>query len=179
VKKEDKTQLVGELAGLFETNKTVYLFDYNKMTVAQATDLRKALRKQGAALKIVKNRLAVRSLPGGAAEGLRKAFRKPTAVAYTAGDPIALAKALKEFQVVQKVLVLKGGLAEGIYFGPERFDELVRLSSRRDLLAKVGYLMAAPLTGFLRVFQAPLGHVGILLNQLKDKKLASEQAHEA
>ncbi|MBN1938779.1 MAG: 50S ribosomal protein L10 [Candidatus Aminicenantes bacterium] len=170
MKKDIKAQRIDEIKGLFEKNGTYYLFNYNKMTVAQATALRKNLRKQGSALKIVKNRLALRSVPEPLAGDLKPVFRTPTAVAYTDGDAVALAKALKEFQVANKVLALKGGVVEGIFIGPERFDEIVRLPGRMDLLARVGGLMAAPLSGFLRCLQAPMGSFGILLNQLKNKK---------
>ena len=101
---------------IFRDNPTLYLFDYTKMTVAQATALRKALRKQGASLKVVKNRLALRAMGDVVPADLKPAFRKPTAVAYTAADPIALAKTVKEFSVQTKVMVLKGGLVEGHLF---------------------------------------------------------------
>ena len=170
MKKDVKAQRIDELKGLFGANGTYYLFNYNKMTVAQATALRKNLRRQGSALKIVKNRLALRSVPEPLAGELKPVFSKPTAVAFTNGDAVVLAKALKEFQAQNKVLILKGGVVEGVFVGPERFDEIVKLPGRTDLLAKVGGLMAAPLSGFLRCVQAPLGNIGILLNQLKAKK---------
>jgi large subunit ribosomal protein L10 len=170
MKKDVKAQRIDELKGLFDKNGTYYLFNYNKMTVAQATALRKNLRKQGSSLKIVKNRLALRSVPEPLAGNLKPVFRTPTAVAFTDGDAVLLAKALKEFQIANKVLVLKGGVVEGAFVGPERFDEIVKLPGRMDLMARFAGLMAAPLTGFLRCFQAPLGNVGVLLNQLKTKK---------
>jgi large subunit ribosomal protein L10 len=170
VNKETKSARVEEMKQIFAGHGTFYAFNYNKMTVAQATDLRRTLRKQGAALKVVKNRLALRSLRDGLPDDLRKAFRQPTAIVYTAGDAIALARTLKEFQAANKVLVLKGGVIEGSYFPSQRFDEITKLASRPELLAKVGYLTAAPLQRFLRALQAPLAHLGILLNQLKDKK---------
>jgi large subunit ribosomal protein L10 len=170
MKKNVKAQRIDELKGLFDKNGTYYLFNYNKMTVAQATILRKNLRKQGSSLKIVKNRLALRSVPEPLAGDLKPVFRKPTAVAFTEGDAVLLAKTLKEFQIQNKVLVLKGGVVEGAFVGPERFDEIVKLPGRMDLMAKFGGLMASPLSGFLRCLRAPLGNVGILLNQLKTKK---------
>jgi large subunit ribosomal protein L10 len=170
VDKETKTARIGELAEIFAGHGTVYAFSYNKMTVAQATDLRRLLRKQGSRLKIVKNRLALRSLGDGLPADLRTAFRLPTAIAFTAGDPIALARTLKDFQTANKVLVLKGGLVEGIYFAPARFDEITKLASRTELLGKVGYLMAAPLQRFLSALRAPLAHLGLALDQLKGRK---------
>ncbi len=99
------------------------------MKVSQATALRKSLRTQGASLKVVKNRLALRALAESVPAELRPAFRKPTAVAYTSADPIALAKTVKEFAASTKAIALKGGLVEGIYFAPERFDEIVKLAA--------------------------------------------------
>jgi large subunit ribosomal protein L10 len=170
MKKETKTTRIDELNSLFRDNPTIYLFDYTKMTVAQATALRKTLRKQGASLKVVKNRLALRAMGDVVPADLKPAFRKPTAVAYTAADPIALAKAVKEFSVQTKAMALKGGLVEGIYFGAERFDEVVKLVSRHAQLGKIGALMASPLIKLLRTLQAPLLNVGLLMGQLKDKK---------
>lgn len=170
MKKETKTLRIDELGAVFAAHKTIYLFDYTKMKVSQATALRKRLRAQGASLKVVKNRLALRALAESVPADLRPAFRKPTAVAYTAADPIGLAKTVKEFAASTKAIALKGGLVEGIYFAPERFDEIVKLAPRADLLAKVAVLMAAPLQKLLRTLQAPLSQTGALLGQLKDKR---------
>ena len=170
MKKDVKAQRIDELKGLFDKNGTYYLFNYNKMTVAQATALRKNLRKQGSALKIVKNRLALRSVPEPLAGALKPVFRTPTAVAYTNGDAVVLAKALKEFQAANKVLALKGGVVEGAFVGPERFDEIVKLTSRDELLGKVAFMMAYPMSRFLRTLQAPLATMGRMWSLLKDKK---------
>jgi large subunit ribosomal protein L10 len=170
VKKETKILRIDEMSAVFGANKTLYLFDYTKMKVSQATALRKTLRKQGASLKVVKNRLALRSLAESVPAELRPAFRRPTAVAYTSADPIALAKTVKEFAASTKAIALKGGLVEGIYFAPERFDEIVKLASRQVLLGKIGMMMASPLVKLLRTLQAPLSQAGVLLSQLQDKK---------
>jgi len=172
MKREQKTARVGELADLLKSNDTFFLFDYNKMTVAQSVALRKTLRKQGSLLKVVKNRLALRALKAEFPDDLKAAFRKPTALACTAADPILLAKALKDFAVRNKVLVMKGGVVQGRYFPAERFEEITKLGSREALLSKFGFMMAHPLTKLLRTLQAPLVKTGLLLSQLKDKKTA-------
>ena len=172
MKRQTKETRVREIDEIFKANDTFILFDYNKMSVAQSVALRKTLRKQASGLKMVKNRLALRALKSEFPDTLRGAFRKPTALAYTAADPILLAKTLRDFSVQNKVLVVKGGVLQGQSFGAERFPEITKLVGRKELLGKIGYLMAAPLTGFLRAFQAPLGNLGILMGQLKDKKQA-------
>lgn len=170
MKRENKQERINELKDLFKSNDTFYLFDYNKMTVAQSADLRKTLRKHGSSLRVVKNRLALRALKKEFPETLKGSFRNPTAVACTAADPIVLAKALKDFAVQNKILVMKGGVVQGQYFGAERFDEIPRLVSREALLGKIGYFMAYPLMRLLRTWQAPMANLGSVLGQLKDKK---------
>jgi large subunit ribosomal protein L10 len=144
--------------------------DYKRMTVAQAVDLRKTLRKNGYAYKVIKNRLALRALGEKCPEALRPYFQKPTAIAFAAEDPIQLAKILRDFSNQGKILAVKGGVVEGHYLAAERFDEISKLSSRADLMARFARLMAAPLVEFLRTLQAPLSSFGNLLNQLKIKK---------
>jgi large subunit ribosomal protein L10 len=170
VKRETKEIRIHEVSEIFKANNTFYVFDYKNMTVAQSVDLRKTLRRNGSSLKIVKNRLALRALRAEFPAEFKSSFRNPTAVAYTAADPLALARLLKDFAAQNKVLIMKGGLVEGHYFPAARFEEIVKLASRRQLLGKVGYLMAYPLMQLLRTWQAPLTSVGSLLSQLKNKK---------
>ena len=170
MKREQKSERIGQVADVLKSNDTFFLFEYNKMTVAQAVTLRKTLRKQGSALKVVKNRLALRALKAEFPDDLKAAFRKPTAMAYTAADPILLAKTLREFSVQNKILVMKGGIVQGRYVPAERFEEITKLASREALVGKIAVMMAHPLTKLLRTLQAPLVNTVLLLSQLKDKK---------
>jgi len=170
VKKESKQPIVDTLAGLFDANSTYYLVDFKRMKVAQAVELRKLLRKNAFTYKVIKNRLALRALGEKCPESLRPFFQKPTAIAFADKDPILLAKILKDFSNQGKILAVKGGRVEGQPMPAERFDEITRLGSRRDLLGKVGYLMANPMHRLMRTLQAPLGNVGILLGELKKTK---------
>ena len=170
MKKEDKQPIVETLGRLFETNDTYYLIDFKRMTVAQAVELRKTLRKSGYAYKVIKNRLALRALGEKCPEALRPIFQKPTAVAFADKEPVALAKILKDFSNQGKILAVKGGQVEGQILPAARFDEVTKLGSRQALLGKVGYLMANPLHRLMRTLQAPLGNLGILLGELKKTK---------
>ena len=170
MKKETKGEIVKALEGAFDANSTYYLVDFKRMKVSQAVELRKLLRKNAFGYKVVKNRLALRALRDRCPEGLKPFFEKPTAIAFAANDPIGLAKVLKDFSAQGKVLAVKGGVVEGQYMAAERFDEITRLSSRTDLIGKIGFLMASPLVRLMRTLQAPLGNMGSLLGQLSTKK---------
>jgi large subunit ribosomal protein L10 len=170
VKRDVKARSIKNLEEDFGQRKTIYLLDYTGMKVAQAVALRKLLRKNSYEFKVVKNRLALRALKDDMPSGLRSFFQKPTAVALAADEPVKLARMLKDFSVQNKVMAFKGGLFEGQLLPAERFDEVCRLSSRQDLLGKVGYLMAFPLMQVLRTWQAPLSQMGRLLSQFQEKK---------
>lgn len=170
MKKEVKQPIVKTLERLFETNGTYYLVDFKRMKVSQSVELRKVLRKNAFTYKVIKNRLALRALGERCPESLRPLFQKPTAVAFAPKDPIQLAKILRDFSNQGKVLAVKGGQVEGQYLAPGRFDEICKLTSRDDLVGKIGFLMANPLHRLMRTLQAPLGNVGVLLGELKKTK---------
>jgi large subunit ribosomal protein L10 len=170
VKKETKTRIVKGLEDDFAGHGTFYLVDFKRMNVSQSVDLRKLLRKSAYRYRVVKNRLALRALQDRCPEEVKTLFEKPTAIAFAAENPIGLAKILKDFSAQGKVLAVKAGVLEGQYLAPERFDEIARLTSRQDLVAKIGSLMASPLTRLLRTLQAPLTQMGSALGQMKNRK---------
>jgi large subunit ribosomal protein L10 len=170
VKRENKDEIVKSLEMAFAGNGTYYLVDYKRMRVSQSVELRKILRKNAYSYKVVKNRLALRALEKSAPEPLKPFFRKTTAIAFAAKDPIGLAKALRDYSAGGKVLAVKAGVVEGRYMAPERFDEIVKLVSRDELVGRIGYMMAYPMSRFLRTLQAPLVDMGRMWSLLKDKK---------
>ena len=170
MKRDAKARLIKSLDEDFGRQKTIYLLDYTGMKVAQAVALRKLLKKSSYEFKVVKNRLALRALKEEVPAELRSFFQKPTAVALAAEEPVKLARMLRDFSVQNKVMAFKGGLFEGHLLPAERFDEVCKLTSRQELLGKVGYLMAFPLMQLLRTWQAPLSQMGRLLSQFKEKK---------
>ena len=137
MKKDNKDAPDRRARGLFAANGTFYLFDYNKMTVAQATALRKTLRKQGAALKVVKNRLALRALPEAAAGDLRPAFRKPTAVALHLRRPHRPGQGAQGIPPSRtRSWPSRAESSRAGYFAAERFDEIVKLAPGRSCWAR-------------------------------------------
>ena len=170
MKKEAKIKIVQELEKTFADSSSYYLVDFKKMNAAQSVELRKLLRKSSHSFRVVKNRLILKALKDSCPEALRPSFETPTALAFTSSDPISLAKTLKEFSAHGKILAVKGGVLEGRTMNPDRFEEVCRLGSRDDVLGTIGFLMAYPLTQFLRTLTAPLSQMALLLGQLKTKK---------
>lgn len=168
--REKKEEIVQELKEAFDKYDSFYLVDFIHMPVSQFVNLRKQFRENSYSFKVVKNRLALRALKDSFPEELKDCFQGPTAISFAEENPIGLARMIKDFSTKHKVLAVKGGMLEGQLFSGDRFGEIASLSSREELLAKIGYLMACPLVKLKRTWQAPLDSIGRLLSHLKTKK---------
>jgi len=170
VKRETKLKTAERLADQFKAHDSFFLLEFNKMPVAQAGELRKLLRKNAYAFKVVKNRLALRALPATIPADVKPFFVRPSAIAFADHNPIELARILREFAAQAKTLTVKAGVVEGVFLPADRFADLSKLGSRRDLLSRFGFLLAYPLRKFQTTWQAPLSGFGRLLSQLKNQK---------
>src|SRR5881392_1071506 len=97
VTRADKEMELQQLESAFKGSDSAILVDYKGLNVPQVTELRRQLRAAKATYKVVKNTLAKRALKGTSFEVLEKYFEGTTAIAYTATDPVALARTLTTF----------------------------------------------------------------------------------
>jgi large subunit ribosomal protein L10 len=170
VNREKKEKQVAEMNEDFKNNESFYLVDFMKMPVSLATELRNQLRENSCSIKVVKNRLALRALEEDFPEELKTHLQGPTAVAFSSDNPLNLARLLKDFSAQHNVINVKAGLLEGQFLSKDNFGEIANLTSKEDLLAKLGFMLAFPLTKFLSTWKAPLNAVGSVLSQIKNKK---------
>ena len=170
VNREKKESLVKEINENFAAHDSFYLFDFINMPVTQTMELRKQLHENSFPIKVVKNRLALRALTEDLPEDLKDYFRGPTAIAFASENPLQLARMLRDFSKQHKVLKFKAGLLEGQFLPQDKFEDVANLTSRDDLIAKLGFLMANPLITLLRTLQTPIESLGRLLSLLKSKK---------
>ena len=148
----------------------VFVVGYQGVTVQQDTELRAKVRESGGSYQVVKNRLVLRELEGAPLSELAETFQGPTAVAYSADDPVSLAKALTEFAKDVPAIEFKGGLVEGSPVASSDIQEIAELPSREELIAKLLFLMQSPISSFVRLLGGlPQGFVSVLA-QIGDKK---------
>ena len=124
VTRADREVELQQLEKAFKGTDTAVLVDYKGMNVPQVTELRRQLRTAKASYKVVKNTLARRALKGTPLEVLEQYFAGTTAVAYTAADPIALAKTLTTFVKVAPTLTIKAAIVSGRAIKPAEVTEL-------------------------------------------------------
>ena len=149
----EKVAVVEEVRAKFEAADAAVLTEYRGLNVSATAELRRALRDAGGEYKIYKNtlvRFAARDL-GLEIEDL---LTGPTAIAFIDGDPVAVAKALKEFAKTNPALVIKGGLLGEKTLSEADIKALADVEPREVLLAKLAGAMAAPMQQFAGLLEA-------------------------
>jgi large subunit ribosomal protein L10 len=167
----DKVAAVAELTESFRQSTAALLTEYRGLTVAELKELRRALAAD-ARYAIVKNtltKLAVRE--AGLAE-LESLLEGPSAIAFVTGDPINVAKGIRDFARNHPALVVKGGLFDGRPVTPAELRELADLESREVLLAKLAGAMQASLQQAVSLFAAPLSQAARVIGALEAKAQA-------
>jgi large subunit ribosomal protein L10 len=154
VTRADRELELQQLETAFKGTESAVLVDYKGMNVPQVTELRRQLRSVKANYKVVKNTLARRALKGTALASLEQHFVGTTAVAYTATDPVALAKTLTTFLKTAPTLTIKAAVVSGRAIKPAEVNDLASLPSRPELLAKLLYVLQAPMVQIVTVLNA-------------------------
>lgn len=157
----DRTQkklAVEEVSSILGDIETVIVSHNKGLTVAQITDLRRRVRKSGASMKVVKNRLVKIALKGTKFEALTPLFKGPTSVTYSK-DPVAAAKAIVEFSKTNEKLVVLGGAMGNSVLDVNGVKNLATMPSLDELRAKLVGLVNAPATKLVQVLQAPPGQL--------------------
>jgi large subunit ribosomal protein L10 len=140
-KKSDKQKDLEALQKDFEKAQNIFLTGFEKLTVQQDFELRKTVRGAGGKYRVVKNNLAEKASKGTPAEGIMNNLAGMTSMAYTAKDPVALAKALTAYAKVNPTFTFKAGLVEGRVVEVKSILELANLPSKEELIAKVMFLI--------------------------------------
>ena len=154
-----KAESIETLKGVFEGSGAVVVTHYLGLTVAEMTDLRGRLRKEGAALKVVKNTLAQKALNGAAGEGGDALFKGPVAIAY-GPDPVSAAKVVTQYaKDNEKFSVIGGILGQTTVLDKTAVSSLATLPSLDQIRAQIIGLINAPATKVAGVLQAPAGQL--------------------
>ena len=171
VTKAKKTQQVEKLSKDLKDVSNVVVATYTKMTVAQDYELRKALRGAGAKYQVVKNTLAEKAAKGTKVEGALKDLAGVTSIAYTTGDPVAMAKALTKYAKDTPEFTFKIGVVEGKVINIKEIEALASMPSKEELYSKMLFLLNAPAQRLATVMSQVGRNLAVVVDQgVKEKK---------
>jgi large subunit ribosomal protein L10 len=167
--KSQKSDKVKKLAGELETSTSAILGTFTGMTAAKDFDLRKTVRAAGGSYHVVKNKLAEKSGEGTKIEAALKSLKGVTSVAYTSGDPVALAKALSTWVKDNSEFTFKLGIVDGKVISVEEIGDLAKMPGKEELFAKLLFLINSPAQRLATVINATGRDLAVVINQGVEK----------
>ena len=176
VSRAKKTEQVEKLGTELKSVSSVIVATYSKLTVAQDYELRKTLRTSGAKYRVIKNTLAERAAKGTKVEEVLKGLAGVTSIAYTQGDPVALAKALAKYAKDNPEFTFKAGVVEGRVVSIKEIESLATMPSKEELYSKLLFLLNAPAQRLATVINATGRDLAVVLNQGVEKEKFANNA---
>jgi len=174
VTKAKKIDQVQKLEKDLKNVSNMIVATYNKLTVAQDFELRKAVRGTGAKYRVVKNTLAERAAKGTKVEQALKGLTGVTSIAYTEGDPVALAKALAKYVKDTPELSFKSGVVEGKVISAKEIESLASMPSKEELYSKLLFLLNSPAQRLATVVNATGRDLAVVIGQGVEQKKFKE-----
>ena len=180
VTRAKKIEQVDKLSNELKNVSSVVVATFGKLTVSQDFELRKALRASGARYRVVKNTLAERAAKGSKMEEVLKNLEGRTSVAYTTGDPVALAKALSKYAKDNPEFTFKAGVVEGRVISIREIEALATMPSKEEIYSKLLFLINAPAQRLVTAMNAVGRNLAVVVNQgVKENKFKSDAAASA
>jgi len=175
--RQKKAEKVGELAKELEQSTSAIVGTFTKLTVAQDFELRKTVRAAGGRYRVLKNTLAERAARGSKIEAALQGLKGVSSVAYTSGDPVALARALSTWVAENAEFTFKLGIVDGKVINVEEVKALATMPGKEQIFARLLFLINAPAQRLATVINAPGRDLAVVLGQgVEKQKFAGGEA---
>jgi len=168
-----KEAAVQELRDRLAESQNLFLTDFAGLTVEEITKLRGELRKDGSTYAVVKNTLFKIAASDEIAKQLDAFLAGPTGIVFAGTDPVAPAKAIKQFADDSKKLGIKAAYIDGQLVDAKQIAVLAALPPKAELIAKLVGSLASPLRGLVTVLSGNQSGLVRVLNAIREQKDAA------
>lgn len=149
-----KEAMVEEIKEIFSTSAAGIVIDYKGLEANETVSLRKELQKVPSKMKVVKNTLAKIAIKGTPFEEISDEFSSTRALVFTESEPVGQAKAITDFAKTNERIQIKAGIlvtdGKTSVLDAAQLEALAKLPSKEELIAKLLFLLNAPVTQFVR-----------------------------
>ncbi len=165
----EKQAIVTGLADRLKASSAGVFVDYKGINVAQDSELRNELRKNGVEYSVIKNTLCRRAVDQIGLTEIDTVLNGTTSLATSTGDPIAPFRVISEFakKMGEDKFNVKAGYMEGKVLSVSEIAELSALPSKEALYARV-----------LGTMLAPISSLAVVISQILEQKGGSIAAAE-
>jgi large subunit ribosomal protein L10 len=174
-----KTEKVTTLASELEHSTSAIIGTFSALTASKDFDLRKTVREAGGSYHVVKNKLAARASKGTKIEAALQGLKGVSSVAYTSGDPVALAKALSTWVKDNAEFTFKLGIVDGKVITVQEITALATMPGKEELFSKLLFLIQSPAQRLATVINATGRDLAVVINQGVEKGKFAGPAAEA
>src|ERR1700761_2713171 len=167
--KAKKAVKIEQLTHELEGSTSAIVGTFAKLTVSQDFELRKVVRSAGGRYRVVKNKLAARASKGTRIEAALQGLKGVSSVAYTSGDPVALAKALSDWVKENAEFTFKLGIVDGKVITVDEIKALATMPGKEELFSKLLFLIQSPAQRLATVINATGRDLAVVINQGVEK----------
>jgi len=169
--KQQKIELVRNLAEKIKAAKSAIVVDYKGLKVKDATSLKKTLRVGGVDYLVIRKTLLDIALKNAGIEGMDvKAMEGQIALSLSNADEISGAKIIDTFAKTNENIKILGGILGKQIMNAKEAKALAKIPSKEELLAKLVGTLNAPVSGFVNVLAGNLRSLCNVLNAVKEQK---------
>ena len=165
-KKNAKVQM---LATELEHSTSAIIGSFKGLTASKDFELRKIIRAAGGSYHVVKNKLAAKSSEGTKVEAALQGLKGVSSVAYTSGDPVALAKALSTWVKDNAEFTFKLGIVDGKVINVAEIQSLATLPGKEELFSKLLFLIQSPAQRLATVINATGRNLAVVVNMAAEQ----------
>jgi len=174
VTRAKKIEQAEKLKQEFQNASHAVVGTFSKLTVQKDFELRKAVRRAGGHYRVVKNTLAERAAKGTKIAEALKNLEGVTSIAYTEGDPVAMAKALSKYAKDNPEFTFKTGVVEGRVITVKEIESLATMPSKEEIYAKLLFMLNAPAQRLVTAMGAVGRNLAVVVNQGVEQKKFKE-----